>query len=137
MQPSKGLHNQVVKIVVPYYTVLLRDFQEAFTVCNLYPCQCSLYSILKCQQRENVFLTILSWDLKLVCLESKICLDSLFKGTVSGDGFGFWWHEWLVLGLKRGRSGDSPFKSSGLLGELARYVWHVLMVWLISFSVVF
>ncbi len=23
MQPSKGLHNQVVKIVVPYYTVLV------------------------------------------------------------------------------------------------------------------
>jgi hypothetical protein len=24
------------------------------------------------------------------------------KGTVSRDGFGFWWHVWLVLGLNRG-----------------------------------
>ncbi len=24
-----------------------------------------------------------------------------FKGTVSWDGFGFWWHAWLVLGLHR------------------------------------
>ncbi len=25
------------------------------------------------------------------------------KGTVSRDGFGFWWHVWLVLGLNRGQ----------------------------------
>ncbi len=27
----------------------------------------------------------------------------LLKGTVSRDGFGFWWCVWLVLGLNRGR----------------------------------
>ncbi len=26
-----------------------------------------------------------------------------FKGTVSRDGFSFWWHVWLLLGLNRGR----------------------------------
>jgi hypothetical protein len=26
----------------------------------------------------------------------------VFKGTVSRDGFGFWWHVWLVLVLHRG-----------------------------------
>jgi hypothetical protein len=28
---------------------------------------------------------------------------SHLKGTVSRDGFGFWWHVWLVLGRNRGR----------------------------------
>ncbi len=28
---------------------------------------------------------------------------SEFKGTVSRDGFDFWWHVWLVLGQHRGR----------------------------------
>ena len=27
---------------------------------------------------------------------------NIFKGTVSRDGFGFWWHVWIVLGLNRG-----------------------------------
>ncbi len=30
--------------------------------------------------------------------------SSHVKGTVSRDGFGFWWHAWSVLGLKRGRA---------------------------------
>ncbi len=28
---------------------------------------------------------------------------SFFKGTVSRDGFGFWWHAWSAQGLNRGR----------------------------------
>ncbi len=27
-----------------------------------------------------------------------------FKGTLSRDGLGFWWHVWLVLGQNRGRA---------------------------------
>ncbi len=31
------------------------------------------------------------------------------KGTVSRDGFGFWWRVWLVLGRNRGRGHFSNF----------------------------
>ncbi len=29
--------------------------------------------------------------------------QSALKGTLSRDGFGFWWHVWLILGLNRGQ----------------------------------
>jgi hypothetical protein len=34
-------------------------------------------------------------------IKNWLCL--ILKATVSRDGFGVWWHIWLVLGLSRGR----------------------------------
>jgi hypothetical protein len=39
--------------------------------------------------------------LNVICRKQVHLLIFLFKGTVSPDGFGFWWHLWLVLGLNR------------------------------------
>ncbi len=60
-----------------------REIQISLTYCN--PNYCTV--ILFLEICELLLLTHLSKEMR-------------FKGIVSGDGFGFWWHVWVVLGLK-------------------------------------
>ncbi len=61
--------------------------------------------------------TVVSIDRSCPLLHFRIIFNFLkehwpFKGTVSLNEFGFWWHAWLVLGLKRG--GDHFFSFLGV-----------------------
>ncbi len=76
----------------------------------------------KVQHSATILATaILSWERFLV--SSMIFSFSWFhspacKGTVSWDRFGFWWHVWLVLGLKSGRGYISYFFAAQMI------LWH-------------
>ncbi len=60
------------------------------------------------------------WELSCVSGYDKMWQIPVFawlKGTVSGDGFGFWWHVWLVLGLTRGRGQFLNFLGAPMILE--------------------
>ena len=53
---------------------------------------------------------------------SRVAEPRHFKGNVSRDGFGFWWHVWLVLGLNRRRGHFGKFFFSCLKDFLTQKV---------------
>ncbi len=56
------------------------------------------FSLNLCFQLKSVFQKFI-----LKFIRQSLPSWRYFKRTVSRDGFGFWWHIWVVLGLNRGR----------------------------------
>jgi hypothetical protein len=74
-------------------------------------CRTTLFSLKKYAVGKK-FIKHVSRAYTLTLLHEKWQVLKIVKGTVSQDGFGFWWHAWPVLGLNRGRGQFLNFKGS-------------------------